>query len=709
MPLVTYLADRRLWLLRTPGSSYALALDADDCPRHLHWGPSLTAEQVPAVPPALRRDASSFTLGGYGELEGPGFGAPSLRVIYADHGEGVEWRYLDHSIDEGHLSIRFADRHHPLEITLHYRVHADSDVIERWTTLRHTGTEPITLERCDSAAWTLPMREEVRLSHVVGGWSSENQVRREELPVGETVLTSRRGATGHHANPWVMLDDGTATEERGEVWSAALAWSGSWRITVQRPPFDAVGFTGGFGHEGLRWRLEAGQSWHTPVFSGVYGTAGFGGISRAWHAHARRHVLTHPEELRPVVYNSWEATGFDVDLDGQLRLADRAAAAGAELFVLDDGWFGKRGSDRAGLGDWHVNPRRFPGGLDTLIAGVHERGMRFGLWVEPEMVNPDSDLYREHPDWVLHMPNRHRLTLRNQLVLNFARPDVAAWAYGWLNRLLADHEIDFLKWDFNRAFTQAGWPGQDDPDRLWIDHVRNVYTIMDRLRAAHPGVRIEACAGGGGRTDLGILGRTDQVWTSDNTDAVDRLAIQHGFGQIYPPGVMGAWVTDSPNPLTGRLVPLRFRFHVAMAGVLGLGGDLPAWSDADLAEAGELVARYKRIRPVVQHGELHRLGAPGDSLSGVQYVRGDDIVIFAYRVATRFGHRAARLRPAGLDPDGRYHDVDTGRIHHGVILAAHGLELELPPGDYASTQIHLVRQDSPAAGHRSGSATRSSK
>ncbi|MFF0307290.1 alpha-galactosidase [Streptosporangium sp. NPDC004379] len=696
MPLVTYLADRRMWLLRTPGSCYAFALDADDRPCHVHWGPPLTAEQALTVPPAPRRDTSSFTQPGYGELEGPGFGAPSLRLIYADHGEGVEWRHLDHEIDGGRLSVRFADRHHPLEITLHYRVHDDGDVIERWTTLRHTGAddaEPITLERCDSAAWTLPPRDGVRLSHMVGGWSAENQVRREEPPVGETVLTSRRGTTGHHANPWIMLDDGTATEERGEVWSAALAWSGSWRITVQRPPFDAVGFTGGFGHEGLRLRLAPGRSWHTPIFAGVYGSAGFGAVSRAWHAYTRRHVLPHPDELRPVVYNSWEATGFDVDLDGQVRLADRAAALGAELFVLDDGWFGDRSSDRAGLGDWQVNPERFPGGLNKLIGAVRQRGMRFGLWVEPEMVNPDSRLYREHPDWVLHMPHRRRTTLRNQLVLNFARPDVAAWAYDWLDRLLSEHGIDFLKWDFNRAFTEAGWPGQDDPDRLWIDHVRNVYAIMDRLRAAHPGVRIEACAGGGGRTDLGVLSRTDQIWTSDNTDAVDRLVIQYGFSQVYPAGTMVAWVTDSPNPLTGRLVPLRFRFHVAMAGVLGLGGDLSAWDEAELAEAAELVAEYKRIRPVVQHGALHRLGTPGESLSGVQYVHGDDIVILAYRVRTRFGHHAARLRPAGMDPDARYRDVVTGRIHHGAVLASHGLELDLPQGDHASAQVHLVRQD----------------
>jgi alpha-galactosidase len=686
---VTYLDDRRLWLLRTPATSYAFSLDAHDRPQHVHWGAPLSAEQVLTVRPLPPRDGSSFQTWGYGELVGPGFGTPSLQLRYADGGSGMEWRHLGHEIDGGHLTVRFADRHHPLEITLHYRVRDDTDVIERWTVLRHTGgRDPIELERCDSAAWTLPLAG-ARLSHVVGGWSSESQLRRDSLPHGETVLTSRRGTTGHHANPWLMLDDGTATEERGEVWSAALAWSGSWRVTVQRPPFDAVAFTGGFGHDGLRWRLAPGESWTTPVFAGLYGTDGFGGASRAWHAYTLAHVLPHPEELRPVVYNSWEATGFDVDLDGQLLLAERAAAVGAELFVLDDGWFGERDSDRAGLGDWRVNPARFPGGLDELIKAVHGHGMRFGLWVEPEMVNPDSDLYRERPGWVLHQPHRARTTLRNQLVLNFARPDVAAWAHAWLDRLVTEHEIDFLKWDFNRAFTDAGWPGHHDPDRLWVDHVRNVYAIIDRLRAGHPRLRVESCPGGGGRADLGILARTDEVWTSDNTDAVDRIAIQHGYGQLYSARTMAAWVTDSPNPLTGRLVPLRFRFHVAMAGVLGLGGDLPAWAADELAEAADLVARYKEIRPVVQHGALYRLGAPGDPVCAVQYCLGGRVVVLAYRVSARFGHAAGRLRLAGLNPAARYRDAE-GRVHHGAVLLSHGLDLDLPGGDHASTLVLLT-------------------
>lgn len=692
MTPVTFDADSRRWLLTTPASSYGLCLDEDDAPRHLHWGDRLTMDRLKALP--SHPDTSSFAgpQDGFEELAvegGARFGPPSLQVRHEDGSAGVEWRYLDHTVDGGHLAIRLCDRHYPLEVTLHYRVHPDSDAIERWTSLRHTGTAetpPITLLRADSAAWVMPVRPDYRLGHLVGGWGAETQLKHTALPIAETVLTSRRGLTGHQANPWLTVDAGDADEERGEVWSAALAWSGSWRITVARTPGGGVSWTGGFGHEGLRWRLKPGEQWDTPVFAGLYSRGGFGGASRAWHDHTRRHVLPAPGELRPVLYNSWEATGFDVSAENQMQLARAAAELGVELFVMDDGWFGERRNDTAGLGDWTPNPERFPDGLDPLIAEVHRHGMRFGLWVEPEMVNPDSDLYRRHPDWVLHLPNRRRTTLRNQLVLNFARPDVATWAHGWLDRLVTDHAIDFLKWDMNRAFTEAGWPeAGPDADRLWTDHVRQVYAVMDRLRADHPQLRIEACAGGGGRADLGILARTDQVWTSDNTDAADRIAIQHGYSQLLPAQTMSAWVTDSPNQLTGRQVPLRFRFHVAMAGVLGIGGDLLEWTDQERQEAAELVARYKEIRPVVQHGDLHRLGG-----SAVQYTVADRTVVLAWRAAAQHG-TAMRLRLKALDPAARYRDEDTGEEHPGAVLLAEGLPVDLPRGDYASRLVRLAR------------------
>ena len=450
--------------------------------------------------------------------------------------------------------------------------------------LRNTGDEPVVLLRADSAAWTLPPREDYRLSHVTGQWSAETQLRRDRLPFGETVLTSRRGITSHHANPWVMLDAGDATEDHGQVWSAALAWSGSWRITVQRTPDGRAGFTGGAGHDGTSLPLGPGEEFTTPVHAGLYSDGGFGAASRAWHAYTLAHVLPHPDEIRPVLYNSWEATGFDVDEAGQKALAARAAALGVELYVMDDGWFGARRSERAGLGDWTPAPDRFPDGLTPLVEEVHRLGMRFGLWVEPEMVNPDSDLYREHPDWVLHFPHRTRTELRNQLVLNFARRRCRR-----LGVRLADpagrrprHRLPQVGHEPRvQRGRLAGPAGRRRP--VWTAYVHNLYGVIDRLRADHPGA-----------ADRGVQRRRRPGGPGHPVPHRPGVGLrQH---RRRGPGRHPARLQpDLPGADHGRLgdrrartsspaasVPLRFRFHVAMAGVLGIGGDLTRWSDEEL-------------------------------------------------------------------------------------------------------------------------------
>lgn len=317
--------------------------------------------------------------------------------------------------------------------------------------------------------------------------------------------------------------------------------------------------------------------------------------------------------------------------------------------------------------------------------------MQFGIWVEPEMVNPDSELYRAHPDWVQYQAGRKRTEFRNQLVLNLAREDVQEYLWEQLDALLSSAPIDYVKWDFNRCFTDAGWPGDPYPQRLWVDHVHGFYALLDRLRAAHPGVAFESCSGGGGRIDLGVLSRTDQVWTSDNTDPLDRLAIQHGFSQIHPARVMAAWVTDSPNTqLNDRVSSLRFRFVSSMAGVLGVGGDLTEWTEEELAEARRWVDLYKEIRPLVQHGELHRLRPPRGGLSAVQYVRGDETVVLAWLQAQHYGEPVPAVRLRALDPTASYECLETGEVHRGAVLLHHGLRTGLR-GDLDATVLRLRR------------------
>ncbi|MER6159265.1 alpha-galactosidase [Streptomyces sp. NPDC001868] len=685
-------ADGRTWLLTGPRSSYALRLTENDELLHLHWGPGITladAEEL-AARQQLPYWPFEAPVDGHEEYPvegGPRFTRPALSVR-TDERRGTEWTFQGHEADGEELRLRFTDD--GLGITLHYRMR--DDVIERWVTLTNEGPA-VELLRADSATWTLPSRAEEpwRLSQLHGRWAAESRLVRGDLTYGEKVIGSRRGHTGHQHLPWVALDT-DATEERGEVYGCALGWSGSWRIAVAQLPDARVQITGGAGYDesGLL-RLDTGETFTTPVFAGLWSDGGHGGASRAWHAYQRAYVIPDADQDRPVLFNSWEATEFDISEEQQGTLARLAAAIGVELFVVDDGWFGARTSDRAGLGDWTPNPNRFPEGLKPLADQVHALGMRFGIWVEPEMVNPDSELYRAHPEWAQFQPGRKQTELRNQLVLNLAREDVQEYLWERLDSLLSSAPIDYVKWDFNRCFTDAGWPGEQYPQKLWVEHVRAFYALLDRLRAAHPGVAFESCSGGGGRIDLGVMARTDQVWTSDNTDPLDRLAIQHGFSQIHPARVMAAWVTDSPNnQLNGRVSSLRFRFVSAMAGVLGVGGDLTRWTEEELAEAREWVERYKEIRPVVQRGDLYRLRPPTGGLSAVQYVHGDEVVVLAWLQAQRYGEPLAPLRLRGLDPAGVYECRETGERYRGAVLLHHGVRTGLR-GDFDAAVIRLRR------------------
>ncbi|MFE7838094.1 alpha-galactosidase [Streptomyces sp. NPDC057474] len=685
-------ADSRTWLLTGPRSSYALRLTENDELLHLHWGPRIAladAEEL-AARQQLPYWPFEAPVDGHEEYPvegGPRFTRPALSVR-TDERRGTEWTFQEYEADGDELRLRFIDD--GLGITLHYRMR--DDVIERWVTLANEGPA-VELLRADSATWTLPPREEEawRLSQLHGRWAAESRLVRGDLTYGEKVIGSRRGHTGHQHLPWVALD-AAATEERGEVYGCALGWSGSWRIAVAQLPDARVQITGGAGYDesGLL-RLDTGERFTTPVFAGLWSDGGFGGASRAWHAYQRTYVIPDADQDRPVLFNSWEATEFDISEEQQGTLARRAAAIGIELFVVDDGWFGARTSDRAGLGDWTPNPQRFPKGLKPLADSVHALGMQFGIWVEPEMVNPDSELYRAHPEWAQFQPGRKRTELRNQLVLNLAREDVQEYLWERLDALLSSAPIDYVKWDFNRCFTDAGWPGEPYPQKLWVEHVRAFYALLDRLRAAHPGVAFESCSGGGGRIDLGVMARTDQVWTSDNTDPLDRLAIQHGFSQIHPARTMAAWVTDSPNnQLNGRVSTLRFRFVSAMAGVLGVGGDLTEWAEEELAEARGWVELYKEIRPVVQRGDLYRLRPPTGGLSAVQYVHGDEVVVLAWLQAQHYGEPLAPLRLRGLDPTETYECRETGELHRGAVLLHHGLRTGLR-GDFDATVIRLRR------------------
>jgi alpha-galactosidase len=704
---IRFFSEKKLWVLDAGEATYALGVNERGELQSVYWGERVRAEDLPAVHSLPGRSSfdpsTSVTPQEYPGWGGAMYTEPALKVAFSNGNREVVLRYVDQELKGDQLEIRLKDEGSPLWVSLRYRKYGDTGVIERSARIENRGAEAVTVEDAQSAAWTMWPGEGARLSYLTGRWAGEWQLQREEMPVGVRVLESRRGSTSSEVNPWFAVSSREADEEQGRVWFGALGWSGSWRITAERSEGSQVRVMGGFSPFDFAYRLGAGEALETPAFYAGFTAGGTGEASRRMHRFELANLIPGGPQapLRKILYNSWEATEYQVTEAGQMALAEKAARLGVERFVVDDGWFGQRNNDHAGLGDWYVNPQKFPHGLKPLTDRVHTLGMDFGLWVEPEMVNPDSDLYRKHPDWAMNFPGRPRTEARNQLVLNLARDDVKEYVFGWLDRLVTDNDIALLKWDYNRNWSEPGWPEVPlaDQKKIWIRYVENLYDILDRLRAKHPKLEIEGCSGGSARVDLGMLRRVDQFWTSDNTDAVDRLTIQNGFTHAYPPHVMMAWVTDVPHWLNGRVTPLKFRFLVAMTGALGIGSDLNKMTADDGALATKMIALYKEIRPTVQNGKLYRLPSPVDSsFSASNYVSQDgrQVVLFAFLHSQQFGRPVPPVRLQGLTRDATYRvrsmDGPLKLVDQisGDYLMHHGVELSLR-GDYDSTVLIFER------------------
>ena len=708
---------REQWYLDAGESTYVIGLDEHHMLETLYWGPALPQDaRLPQAHSAAER--SSFDPPVYTTpLEYPAWGAglpaePALKVDSPNGDRTLILVYDSAKLSGSRLEIVLKDTAQPLRVHLFYEVYPEG-VLARWSSIENTGKQRFQVEQAASALWNLPAETDYTLSWLTGQWGAEWQLHTAPLGVGAQVLESRRGSTGHQANPWFAVGrEGRTTEGSGPVWFGELGWSGSWRMNVERTALDHVRIVAGYNPFDFNWKLEPGASLETPRFYAGYTAGGQGEASRILHRFQLAEILpSKPDpKPRPVIYNSWEATGFNVTEAGQMALAEKAAKVGVERFVMDDGWFGQRTTDNAGLGDWYVNRDKFPHGLKPLIDHVHALGMDFGLWVEPEMVNPDSDLYRAHPDWAMHFPDRQRTEQRQQLLLNLARPDVKQYVFDWLDKLVSENDIAFLKWDYNRNWSEPGWdtaPGStpEQPNvaaqkQIYVRFVQNLYDILAQLRAKHPRLEIESCSGGGGRVDLGILRYTDEVWPSDNTDALDRLSIQDGFTHAYTPETMAAWVTDVPNFLDRRSTPLQFRFLVAMQGALGIGSNLNKLSAEELELAARLTAFYKTVRTTVQHGNLYRLRRPEDSeVSHVEYVAqdGSQAVLFSYLHSVHYGMLQPCIRLEGLDPKALYRlkpldptKYEEPALASGAVLMGQGVSTKLF-GDYDSTALVLER------------------
>lgn len=687
---IRYDAGAKIFRLRGGDSEYDIGIDADGYLRPVHWGAALdpTAPvSLPLLPPppviGAMDPPSSVTAQEYAGQGGGIVVDPGIKVAFPDGNRDLVLKYRSHRIVGDTLTIELVDISRPFTVTLRYTVDPATGIIGRSASARNGGTAPVRIDQIASGTATLPYQPGYRLSYLAGRQLAEFTLRQQPVGPALAVLESRRGATSNHMAPWFAIDrQGVTGEEAGPVWFGTLGWSGSWRISVGTDLIGRVRIMGGYNPYDFAWQLRPGETLDTPVFYLGYSDQGMGGASRLQHRFQIGTILPGggKPRLRPVLYNSWEATEFAINEAGQMALAEKAARIGVERFVMDDGWFGARDNDHAGLGDWTPSKEKFPDGLRPLIDRVHALGMEFGLWVEPEMVNPDSDLYRAHPDWVINFTGRPRTESRNQLTLNLARADVRDHVLAVLDELLTKNDIQYLKWDYNRSFSEPGWPEQrpEDQQRLYVEYTRNLYAILAELRARHPRVEIESCSSGGGRVDLGILRYTNQVWTSDNTDAFDRLTIQDGFTHAFTPAIMMAWTTDTPNWATGRSVSLAYRFLSAMQGGLGVGNNLNRWSDADFAIATKMIADYKTIRATVQTGALYRLARPGGSGPTVDtlYVGQDrrQAVLFHMLQNYQGSDDLPAIQLRGLDPGRRYRVrvAGGGPLPEGVPASATG-------------------------------------
>ncbi len=557
---------------------------------------------------------------------------PALTVVHSDGNTSTDLRVAGFSAEGDLTKIELEDDAYPFQVSLLFQTYPEDDVIETWTEIRHEETGAVRLDKFASSALHLG-NQPFWLTQFRGDWADEVHLSEEKLTYGVKTLDSKLGVRAHQFRaPWFILSGGgPAQEDEGLVIGGSLAWSGSFEFDFEVGPRGETRAICGINPFASTYHLSPGDTFQTPKMVWAWSKSGKGELSRKLHRWVRTRVLRDGDRPRDILLNNWEATYFSFNEAKIVSLLDGAKALGMELFLLDDGWFGRkfpRDDDTQGLGDWMPDAEKLPHGLGILTQAAKERGLRFGIWLEPEMVNPDSELFEAHPDCVIRQPHRELELQRNQLILDLTRPEAKEFAFQVADRTLRENPgISYVKWDCNRYVTQPGSPylPADRQSHLWIEYVRALYEIFARLAEAHPSVELMMCSGGGGRVDYGAMKFAHEYWPSDMTDPARRVFIQWGYSHFFPAIASAAHVTELGNR------PLKFAFDVAMSGRLGMDMDVDKLSDADRAYAASAVAAYKEIRGVVQFGDLYRLESPYDGpRSTLQYVLGDSAVVFVY-------------------------------------------------------------------------------
>ena len=607
--------------------------------------------------------------------------------------QGLPAVYVEEKEEAQTLEIILRDSLTGAKMTLYYTIMRDFPVITRSMNLENDGDQSFDLTRAMSACLDLPDKdyEWIQLS---GAWAREREIKTRKLEQGIQSVGSLRGNSSHNHNPFIALKRQSADEFQGDVIGMSLVYSGNFLMQAEVDTYDVTRILMGIHPMGFQWHLEPGESFQTPEAIITFSEDGLNGMSQTFHKLFRTRLARGywRDKERPILINNWEATYFDFNEDTIVEIAKSAKKAGIEMFVLDDGWFGSRNDDNSGLGDWKVNEEKLQGSLGDLISRINALGVKFGLWFEPEMVNEDSDLYREHPDWAIQIPGRKPVKGRNQLLLDFSRKEVVDAVYEQMCQVLDQGNIEYVKWDMNRSMAEVYSMTAEEQGSVQYDYMLGLYDFLERIISRYPDLLIEGCSGGGGRFDAGMLYYTPQIWCSDNTDAVDRVRIQYGTSFGYPVSAVGSHVSAVPNHQTGRKTSLHTRGVCAMAGTFGYELDPAKMTDEERREIREQIVEYKKYAQLVQNGLYYRLSNPfAEEIGAWEFVSedGKEVLVNVVMLEIHGNMTVNYVKMKGLCAGQFYKDSNTGKIYPAEALMEVGIPMPLEFGEYKAYQIYL--------------------
>ncbi len=714
MPII-YDSVRKLFNLKTPNSSYIFRLNGDYILQHLYYGGKIEdVSGIENISDEAYKGATLHAVDAEYKEEGlstgrmlqeyPFYGSTDLRIpafhaSYTDGSRVTKMKYISHRIYKGKpvlkglpstyvekvddaetLEITMFDKVTGLKLIYNYTAFSYIDAITRSVVVVNEGTDIVNIEKIMSASVDFD-KSNYDIIHLHGDAWRECTIERKSLVSGEIKISSARGSSSHLHSPFFALVSKNSNEESGEAYGFSLVYSGNFEAGVEVDSFDNTRAYIGINSFDFNWCLNPDESFVTPEAIMTYSANGIGGMSKSFHDLYRKNLARgkYRDKVRPILINNWEATYMDFNEEKIVDIATKAKDLGIDLIVLDDGWFGKRNDDKSSLGDWRANKEKLPNGIEGLAEKIESLGMKFGLWFEPEMVSPDSDLYREHSDWCVHIKSRNKSMGRNQLILDLSRTEVCEYIISAISEILKCGKISYIKWDMNRNFTEIGSAKISSRQQKEVAHryILGLYSILEKIKKDFPDVLMEGCASGGGRFDPGMMYYFNQFWTSDNSDGVDRASIQYGASLVMPVMFMGAHVSAVPNHQNNRMTPMKTRGLVAMCGQFGYELDVTKLSKEELKEIKEQINLYKRIRQTVQFGTMYRLKSPFEGNDTVfEFVSPDkcEICIFHINKLCMVQKNPERVKLRGLEQNGKYSD-DSGNIYSSEYLLNFGLFL----------------------------------